>query len=125
MVTVFWDRKGVLTVEFMQKETIITSEVYCETLKELRRDIQNKRRGMLTYGVRVVLLHDNECTHTIELLALKNCCSISTGSCLTTLFTAPISLRVTTTSLLVIYLKNLLKSQHFNNNEKLMESVKT
>jgi hypothetical protein len=42
MATVFWDWKGVVTVEFMQKGTTITSEVYYETLKKLRRDIQNK-----------------------------------------------------------------------------------
>jgi hypothetical protein len=29
MATVFWDRKGVLMVQFMQQETTITSEVYC------------------------------------------------------------------------------------------------
>jgi hypothetical protein len=33
MTSVFWDRKGVLMVEFMQQGTTITSEVYCETLK--------------------------------------------------------------------------------------------
>jgi histone-lysine N-methyltransferase SETMAR len=44
-------------VEFMQQGTTITSEVYCETLKELRMAIQNKRCGMLTSGV--VLFHDN------------------------------------------------------------------
>jgi hypothetical protein len=33
MATVFWDRKGVLQVEFMQEGTIIMSEVYFEPLK--------------------------------------------------------------------------------------------
>jgi hypothetical protein len=33
MAAVFWDRKGVLMLEFMQQGTTITSEVYCETLK--------------------------------------------------------------------------------------------
>jgi hypothetical protein len=42
MAAVFWDRKGVLTVEFMQQGTTITLEVYCETLKKLRRAIRNK-----------------------------------------------------------------------------------
>jgi hypothetical protein len=32
MTAVFWDRKGVLMVEFMQQGTTITSRVYCETL---------------------------------------------------------------------------------------------
>ena len=68
MATVFWDRKGVLLIEFMEPGTTITSETYCETLKKLRRAIENKRRGMLMSGV--VLLHDNArphtaaCTHT-------------------------------------------------------------
>jgi hypothetical protein len=34
MATVLWDRKGVLMVEFMQQGTIITSQVYYETLKK-------------------------------------------------------------------------------------------
>jgi hypothetical protein len=50
-------------VEFMQQGTAITSEVYCETLKKkLCRDIQNKRRGMLTSGI--VLFLDNAHLHT-------------------------------------------------------------
>jgi hypothetical protein len=42
MAVVFWDRRGVLMVEFMHQETIITSEVYCETLKKKHRAIQKK-----------------------------------------------------------------------------------
>jgi hypothetical protein len=34
MAAVFWNRKGVLMVEFMQQGTTIKSEVYCETLKK-------------------------------------------------------------------------------------------
>jgi hypothetical protein len=34
MAAFFWERKGVLVVEFMQQGTTITSEVYCETLKK-------------------------------------------------------------------------------------------
>jgi histone-lysine N-methyltransferase SETMAR len=58
----FWDRKGVLMVEFMQEGTTITPEVYCETLKKLRSAIQDTRHGMLTYDV--VLLHDSARPHT-------------------------------------------------------------
>jgi hypothetical protein len=38
MPAVFWDRKGMLMVEFMQQGTTITSELYYETLKKLCRD---------------------------------------------------------------------------------------
>ncbi|GFX41140.1 mariner Mos1 transposase [Trichonephila clavipes] len=62
MVTVFWDVQGILLIEFMKRGTTINSEVYCRTLKKLKRAIQNKRRGLLSSGV--VLLHDNAPPHT-------------------------------------------------------------
>jgi len=34
MATVFWDRKGVSLIKFMEPGTTITSETYCETLKK-------------------------------------------------------------------------------------------
>jgi hypothetical protein len=49
MASVFWDRKGVLMVAFTQQGTTVISEVYCKTLTELCRAIQNKRRGILTW----------------------------------------------------------------------------
>jgi hypothetical protein len=63
MAAVFWDRKGVLMMEFMQQGTTIMSEVYYKTLKKLVGPaIQSKRCGMLTYSV--VFLHDSACPHT-------------------------------------------------------------
>lgn len=61
MATVFWDRKGVLLVDFMPAGTTINADRYCETLKKLRRAIQNRRRGMLSKGVSI--LHDNARPH--------------------------------------------------------------
>jgi len=62
MCTVFWDRQGVLLVEFLPQGTTINSAVYCETLKKLRHAIQNKRRGMLS--ATILLLHDNAWPHS-------------------------------------------------------------
>ncbi|GFY25996.1 mariner Mos1 transposase [Trichonephila clavipes] len=62
MVTVFWDVQGILLIEFMTRGTTINSEVYCRTLKKLKRAIQNKGRGLLSSGV--VLLQDNARPHT-------------------------------------------------------------
>lgn len=64
MCTVYWDRNGVLLVEFLHRGDTINSTTYCETLKKLRRAIQNKRRGMLSRGI--VLLHDNARPHTAK-----------------------------------------------------------
>lgn len=62
MASVFWDRKGIILVEFLPQGETINAQRYCETLKKLKRSIQNKRRGMLTRGV--CLLHDNARPHT-------------------------------------------------------------
>jgi len=62
MCTVFWDRQGVLLLEFLPRGTTINSAVYCETLKHLRREIQNKRRGMLS--ATILLLHVNARLHS-------------------------------------------------------------
>jgi histone-lysine N-methyltransferase SETMAR len=59
----------------MPRGTTIDAKRYCETLRKLRRAIQNKRRGMLSGGL--VLLHDNARPRTAgptqELLAQFGC----------------------------------------------------
>ncbi|GBO06860.1 hypothetical protein AVEN_53044-1 [Araneus ventricosus] len=62
LASVFWDRHGVLLVDFMQRGTTINAVAYGQTLRKLRRAIQNKRRGMLTEGI--LLLHENARPHT-------------------------------------------------------------
>lgn len=62
MATVFWDRKGVLLIDFLPRGMTINAERYCDTLTKLKRAIQNRRRGLLSSGV--VLLHDNARPHT-------------------------------------------------------------
>jgi len=62
MFAVFWDRHCVLLVEFLPQCTTMNSAVYCETLKKLRRAIQNKRRGMLS--ATILWLHDNARPHS-------------------------------------------------------------
>lgn len=62
MATVFWDRHGVLLVDFMPRGTTINAARYCETLEKLRRAIKNKRPGLLSKGVK--FHHDNARPHT-------------------------------------------------------------
>jgi transposase len=103
-------------VEFMQQGTTIKSEVYCKTSKKLHRAIQKKRRGILTSSV--VLFHDNAHPHT--------------AACIRALLEhfnwelsdhPPYSPDLAPSGYhLFTYLKNWLRSQHFNNNE-LMEDV--
>ena len=41
--SVFWDRKGILLVDFVPPGSTINAAAYCDTLTWLRRAIQNKR----------------------------------------------------------------------------------
>jgi hypothetical protein len=84
----------------------------------MRIAIQNKRRGMLTYGV--VLLHDNVLPHTatrIRALLQHFIWELSDHPPYSPDF-APRDYHLFT------HLKNWLESQRFNNNEELMEGVK-
>lgn len=51
MCTVFWDRQGILVVEFVSRGEIINALRYCQTLRKLCRAIQNYRHGMLSEGI--------------------------------------------------------------------------
>ena len=77
MATVFWDRKGILLIDFLQRGLTINVDIYCETVRKLRRTIQNKRRGMLSGGI--VLLHENTRNHTTDRTA-STVATISLGS---------------------------------------------
>jgi len=50
---VFWDRQGVLLVEYLPLGTTINSAVYCETLKKLRHAIQNNNITSSVYDCTV------------------------------------------------------------------------
>jgi hypothetical protein len=115
IAAVFWDRKGVLMVKFMQKGTAITSHVYCETLKILLRAIQNKRRGMLTPSM----------TMRIRITASRTRALLEHFNW--ELFDHPPQSPDLALSYYCLfrYVKNWLGSQRFNNNEESMEAVKT
>jgi histone-lysine N-methyltransferase SETMAR len=61
MLTLFWDSKGPLLVDFLPPKTTITGLYYAELLSKLRNAIKEKRRGKLSHGV--MLLHDNAPVH--------------------------------------------------------------
>ena len=46
MATVFWDAKGVLLIDYLEKGTTINSEYYCNLLDQLHDKIREKRPGL-------------------------------------------------------------------------------
>ena len=51
MMIIFWDMKGHITVNFLEKGTTMNSERYCKILNTVRHDVYSKRRGLTLKGV--------------------------------------------------------------------------
>jgi transposase len=122
MATVFCDRKGVLMVEFMQQGTTVKSQVYFETppQKILRRAGHSEQKAW-NVDIGAMLLHDNSRPHTAScVLALLEHFNWE-------LFDhPPYSPDLAPSDYhLFTCLKDRLVSQRFNNNDELMEGVKT
>lgn len=64
MATVFWDKEGILLIEWLPRGTTINSEYYIKVLQKLREAIKTERRGKLTRGV--LLQQDNARPHTSQ-----------------------------------------------------------
>ena len=70
MATVFWDQRGVLLVEFLERGVTINADAYFKTLKKVKRDIQNKRHGILSSGI-VFLYYNARLTLLDQLFTLS------------------------------------------------------
>ena len=58
MATIFWDIKGVLLLDFLERNHTVTGQHYSDQLEEqLHPSIRSKRHGLLSKGV--MLQHDN------------------------------------------------------------------
>jgi histone-lysine N-methyltransferase SETMAR len=117
--TVFWDKKGMLMVEFIKQNIVMKSQMYCKILKILCRAIRKKKCEMLTSSV--ALLHDKTLPHTaawtrvlLQYFNWELCYHLPYSPDL-----APIDWH------LFAYLQNSFESKHFNNNEEMMQDVKT
>src|ERR1051325_7851624 len=73
MASVFWDKDGILLIDYMPHKTTITGKYYADLLVQLRAAIKEKRRGKLARGV--MLLQDNAPVHTshIAQASLREC----------------------------------------------------
>lgn len=61
MLTVFWDSKGPILIDYLPHNQTVTGVYYARLMDQLHVAIREKRRGMLTAGV--MLLHDNAPPH--------------------------------------------------------------
>ena len=68
MASVFWDAKGIVCIDYLQKGKTINGEYYAKLLRELRQAIKSKRLGKLTKGV---LLHQDNAPGHKSLVAMS------------------------------------------------------
>ncbi|GFW89030.1 mariner Mos1 transposase [Trichonephila clavipes] len=117
MCTVFWDIKGILLIDFLPRGQTINAAVYCETLRKLRRAIQNKRRRFLSKGV--VFRQDNTRPHTAKVTK-----TLLRGFGWDVFDHPPYSPDLAPSYFhLFLHLKSFLASKHFNNDKELKENV--
>ena len=63
MLTVFWNSKGPILEDYLEKGRTINSARYSDLLaNNLKPAVRTKGRGLLSK--KVLLLHDNACPHT-------------------------------------------------------------
>ena len=73
MASVFWDRDGVIMIDYLEKGSTVNGQYYASELRRLREEIKKKRRGKLAKGV--YLLQDNAPAHTsqVAMAAAEEC----------------------------------------------------
>jgi [histone H3]-lysine36 N-dimethyltransferase SETMAR len=69
MATVCWDEQGILLLEWLDEGRTINATHFCELLDHLRSAIKEKRRGLLSRGV--LILMDNAPPHTASITQQK------------------------------------------------------
>ena len=65
MASVFWDKNGIIMVEYLPKGSTVTGAYYADQLRRLRECVKKTRRGLLRKGV--WLLQDNAPPHTSQI----------------------------------------------------------
>lgn len=68
LASVFWDKDGIILIDYLEQGRTITGAYYTELLTKLRKKIVEKRRGKLARGV--LFLQDNAPAHK-SLIALQ------------------------------------------------------
>jgi len=73
LASVFWDSKGVLMIDYLERGKTVTGVYYAELIHKLRSAIKEKRRGKLSDGV--LLHHDNAPAHTsaVAVATVREC----------------------------------------------------
>ena len=66
LLQVFWDRRGILLIDFLLERSTVNAVYYCQLLDEVKLAYRRKRRDMLIRSA--ILLRGNARPHTTALI---------------------------------------------------------
>ena len=116
MASVFWDKRGIIHVDFLPRGATINSEYYCHVLSDVHKRLWEKQLGLITKGF--LFLQDNA-PHT----AHYTTCTLQ-QLCWEVLPHPPYSLDLAPSDFhLFVPLKEFLRGQHFSNDDEVKQAV--
>ena len=118
MATIFWDKDGILLVDFLEPGRTINSDRYIQALRKLKRAIRDKRPGIDIKDI--TIHHDNARPHTSKATAAE---LAKLGW--TVMPHPPYSPDLAPSDFhLFGPLKNFLRGQHFTSDEEVKSAVR-
>jgi hypothetical protein len=70
LATVFWNKDGMLLIDYMEKGATITAKYYAVLLDKLKQQLVSKHRGKLSK--RILFLQDNAGPHKVTIMHSKS-----------------------------------------------------
>ena len=71
MLCVWWDRRGIIHFELLNRNETVTADLYLQQLQHVHQSLLEKRPALVNRK-NVVLLHDNARPHTARVTQEKN-----------------------------------------------------
>ena len=117
MASVFWDKCGIIRVDFLPCGATINSEYYCRVLSDVHKCLRKNRPDLITKGV--LFLQDNARAHT----AHRTTCTLQQLGW-EVLPHPPFSPDLTPSDFhLFGPLKEFLRGQHFSTDDEVKQAV--
>lgn len=69
MATIFWDAKGIILIDYLQRGTTINGEYYAFLLEKMVAKVRESRPSL--QRKKILLLHDNAPAHTAKVVTQK------------------------------------------------------
>jgi len=118
MASVFWDKSGIIHVDFLPRGININSDYYCQVIQDVHNALKKKRPGFITKSI--LFLQDNARPHT----AHRTICKLQELSW-EVLPHPPYSSDLAPSDFhLFGPLKEFLRGQYFSNDDEMKQAVR-